>query len=343
MDTPLYSPHARALSLLYSEIEAVAESRSEVFLGTAGSVIERSNASGFRFYAHQFYGATGRKKEHYVAGPVGSSEADAAAEALRTRIHEAKDLVPTLRLLGREGFAIADPKTYATVASLHNRGLFRAGAVLVGSHAYGAILNRLGMRATAWTTSDIDIARGSRLPLGPVDLLGILRESGIDFVEVPELDRRTPSTSFREPGRSRFVVDLLATTNRDEPTLVEVPELHAHAAGLPHLSYAIEESQPGLLLAREGCCAVRLPLPERFAVHKVLVSVRRKRSPKSEKDLLQAATVAAILAETQTGALESAISALGTRARKIFQEGRSRLAPLLGSHPRAIEELGIRE
>ena len=69
------------------------------------------------------------------AGP----DADAAAEAMRLRIRETKDLVPTLRLLGREGFAITDAKTFATVASVHNAGLFRAGAVLVGATANSAM------------------------------------------------------------------------------------------------------------------------------------------------------------------------------------------------------------
>lgn len=341
MDTVLYTSHSRALTLLHSEVEAATERQREVFAGTAGSVLERENATGFRFYAHQFYGPDGKKKEKYLAGPVGTVEADKAAESLRLRIAETKGLVPTLRLLGREGFAITDPKTLATVATLHNRGLFRAGAVLVGSHAYGVILNRLGARAAAWTTTDIDIARGERLSGGRVDLLATLRESGIDFVEVPELDRKRPATSFKEPGRSGLVVDLLATTNQDRPILVEVPELHAHAAGLPDLAYLLEETQPGALLGREGSCAVRVPVPERFAVHKVLVSSRRRRNPKSEKDLLQAAVLSAILAESQSGALESAIESLRPRARKSFEESARRLLPLLSRHPRAIEALAI--
>src|SRR5690349_6136817 len=118
----LYGDHSRALTVLYSDLENHALGQSQVFLGTAGSVIERSNASGFRFYAHQTYDAEGKKRERYLAGPVGSAAADAAAEETRTAIQELKGLVPSLRLLGREGFNLVDPRTYATLATLHNHG-----------------------------------------------------------------------------------------------------------------------------------------------------------------------------------------------------------------------------
>ncbi len=166
MDTrPLYVLHSRPLTVLYADLESHALGQRSVFVGTAGSVVERRNASGFRFYAHQHYDGDGKKRETYLAGPVGAGEADAAAEQLRVRIRETKELVPHLRLLGREGFNLVDAKTYATLASLHNHGVFVAGGMLIGSHAYGALLNRMGVRAAAYATEDIDIARRERLAL----------------------------------------------------------------------------------------------------------------------------------------------------------------------------------
>lgn len=51
-----------------------------MFTGTPGSIVERTNAGGFRFYVHQSYrGGERRQSERYLAGPVGSPEADAAA------------------------------------------------------------------------------------------------------------------------------------------------------------------------------------------------------------------------------------------------------------------------
>src|SRR5687768_5335866 len=112
MARELYKVHGRALSLLHADIESQAFGQRQAFIGTAGSVIERTNATGFHFYAHQYYDVEGRKRERYVAGPIGEPAADAAAAELRARIAEVNEILPSVRLLAREGYATADPKTY---------------------------------------------------------------------------------------------------------------------------------------------------------------------------------------------------------------------------------------
>lgn len=341
---PLFTPHRRALTLLYADLENSALSQHEAFIGTAGSVIERTNASGFRFYAHQFYDGDGKKRERYLAGPVGDPKADAAAAELRARIQEIKDIVSSLRLLGREGFNLVDAKTYATLASLHNHGVFAAGGMLIGSHAYGVLLNRLGVRATPYATEDIDIARREALAFEkPPEqgLLEMLKDSGIPFVEVPSLNRKKPSTSFKQRGRSQFHVDLLVPSAKEDFPVVPVAELKAHATGLPYLSYLLAESQMAMLMARVGCCPVRVPLPERFAVHKLVISrLRTGRDAKSEKDVYQACVLCAALAESYPGAIESAAAQTPRRAKKYLAlaiESARRF--LESSHSRAWEEL----
>src|SRR5262245_42028913 len=136
MAAPLYTPHSRALTVLYADLESHSLVQNEAFEGTAGTVIERENAAGFRFYAHQYYDGDRTNRESYLAGPIGDAEADAAAEEMRGRIREMKALVPSLRLLGREGFNMVDARVYATLASLHNHGVFAAGGMLIGSHAF---------------------------------------------------------------------------------------------------------------------------------------------------------------------------------------------------------------
>jgi hypothetical protein len=340
----LYTSHSRALTVLYSDLESYALGQQEVFTGTAGSVIERSNAAGFRFHAHQFYDGEGKKRERYLGGPVGNPEADAAAEAIRARIRELKALVPSLRMLGREGYHMVDPRTHATLCSLHNHGVFTAGGMLIGSHAYGVLLNRLGARAAAYATEDVDIARREALAFARMPeqgFLEMLRDSGIEFVEVPRLDRKSPATSFKQRGRSAFHVDLLVPSPNEEFPVVPVPELKAHATGLPYLHYLLAESQTGMLMAREGCCGVRVPLPERFAIHKLLVSrLRVGRGAKSDRDIFQASVLCAVLADSHPGALESALAAVPRPARKYLKPAlESARRHLEAEHPRAWEEL----
>ncbi len=346
MNSPsLFTPQSRPLAVLYGDLERYALSQHQVFVGTAGSVVERENASGFRFYARQFYDGEGKKRESYLAGPLGNPAADTIASEMRARIGELKAIVPSLRLLGREGFCVADARTYTTLASLANHGVFAAGGMLIGSHGYGVLLNRLGIRAAAYTTEDVDIARREALAFERIPdegLLDMLRESGLDFVAVPGTERGTPATSFKQRGRSPFHVDLLVPSPNETFPVVAVPELKAHAVGLPYLDFLLADFQTAALLAREGCCAVRVPLPERFAVHKLLVSrLRTGRAAKSAKDVLQACILCASLAESHPGAIADALAEIPRRARKALAAGiESARHHLETAHPRAWEELG---
>lgn len=344
MPARLFTAHPKPLTVLYGDVEAFAHSQLQVLMGTAGSLLVRRNAAGFEFYSRQFYDGDGKKREVYVAGPVASPAAEAAAAALREQMDDLKALTADLRLLGREGFQLADAKTYATLSTLSNAGLFRAGAVLVGSHAYGILLNQLGIRAAGYATEDIDLARREPLALAEplsIDLLSLLRTSGIEFVAVPGFRRGEPSTSFKQLGRSRFQVDLLVPAAGQEIGVVPVPELGAHATALPWLRYLLADSQLAAVLAREGSCQVRVPLPERLALHKVLVSgLRTGRSAKSQKDLDQAAVLLAALAELHPGAIVAAAAVLPVAVRHRVAQGCSGLAAVLkGHHDRAWQEL----
>jgi hypothetical protein len=62
-------------------------------------------------------------------------------------------------------------------------------------------------------------------------------------------------------------------------------------------------SQEVPILSPHGAVMVRVPVPERYAVHKLVVSqLRDKTSSKSEKDLRQAATLIEALVERFPGA-----------------------------------------
>ena len=78
-----------------------------------------------------------RRQEAYI-GKSDDPEVTQRVAELRERIDVANATAARVRLLARAGFATVDRKAYYTLASLHNHGLFRAGALLIGSHAYGA-------------------------------------------------------------------------------------------------------------------------------------------------------------------------------------------------------------
>lgn len=304
----LITNHERALTLLFAELGGTAAEQSQAFIGTPGTLAQRANETGTQFWVHRFSDALGRRRETYLGKSADPTMAT-AIEALRERIATSNSAISRVRLLARAGFATVDRKAFATLASLHNHGLFRAGALLIGWHAYGALLNGLGVRAVPYATEDVDVVRREALALPQLPaFLDILRETGIDFVEVSALDRRAPSTSFAERGGSHLRVDLLVPSRNDDYPVIPVPELKAHAKGLPYLAYLLGVSQQVPALSAHGIVLVRTPTPERYAVHKLIVSqLRDKASSKPENDLRQAATLIEAVTERFPGAVEEAL------------------------------------
>lgn len=275
----VFTRHPLLLQTAFSELKRQALELPSILEGTPGSVGTR-DVNGRPFFYRQFYDAEGKKAAQYI-GSAEDPKATARAEALREQIALTKALVKDARFLTERGYVRTDPRTGAIVAVLANRGLFRAGAFLVGSHAYGALLNDLGVRAAAFATEELEVARIA--------------------------------------GKA-------------------VPELRAHATALPHLRYLLTGAREAVLIGREGIIPVRVPRPEVFAWHKMLVSqLRTTTSEKSPKDLLQATVIFAVLAEDAPDALESAFAAIPRAARTKTVAGARRVLTRLeaAGHERA--------
>ncbi len=91
---------------------------------------------------------------------------------------------------------------------------------------------------------------------------------------------RPPPSSLQ--GADRLRVDLLVPASAASMKVVAVPELHAHATALPHFSYLLEQPMQSVLLGRFAVIPVNVPLPERFAWHKLLLSQLKSRSAGQE-------------------------------------------------------------
>jgi hypothetical protein len=321
--------------LLFAELESAAAEQRGAFLGTPGTITERTNENDTRFLVHRYSDGSGRRHEAYL-GTVDDAEVKARVQELRDRIEAANATLGRIRILARAGFATVDRKTYSTLASLHNHGLFRAGALLIGSHAYGVLLNILGVKAVPYATEDVDIARREQLALpGIPPFLKVLRETGIKFFEVPALTSRGKPTSYLEPGGSRLKVDLLVPSPDEKYPTIKIPELDAYAQGLPYLKYALSKSQQAPILSPHGVLMVRVPVPERYAIHKLMVSqLRGTGASKVAKDLRQAATLIEAVVDRFPGAIEDALSAVPKSAGRYLR----RALPALKRHLPASAE-----
>ena len=109
-------------------------------------------------------------------------------------------------------------------------------------------------------------------------------------------------------SRSETLVEFLtpAFTEREEPR--QLPALGVHAQSLHYLNYLIAEPIKAAVTYRGGVL-VQIPRPERFAIHKLIVSDRRQGGPdslKAVKDRRQAAMLIDILARDRPDELREA-------------------------------------
>lgn len=320
-------------------MKQLALAQARVLAGAPGT-LKRRTQSGRRYWVREHLRADGRKVDEYL-GPEAAVE-PARLDALRDEIELARALAAGSAKLRLFGFQRVDRKVAAVLAALFNRGLFRAGLCLVGSHAFGVLLNELGVIGPGYRTHDIDVARGHALALagaGDVSLQALLRETGLPFAPVPGMPSHKPSASFKLPGAESLMVDLLAP-GRSAGEVIEVRELNAHAQAVPLLDFLIEDPIDAVVLSPNQVVPVKVPAPERFALHKLLASQSRKSArDKVRKDLEQAALLSAAIEEETPGSLRDAFQRTPAQARSAIRRGAAAAARLLRQTHAEAEDL----
>ena len=221
-----------------------------------------------------------------------------------------KALVPQALAAINLGCAAAAPKHFRVIKRLAEYGMFRAGAVLVGTHAFLALGNLLGMRwSDGATTLDVDIAHAGRnvsvaLPADlRVNVHGALQSLEMGLLPIAELDGSI-GAQYRNPNDQELRVDFLTTRSRSGKPL-KMPELNISLEPLKFMEFVLEGTTQGCLIGRTGSCIVNLPSPERYAVHKLVVYGERPvaQRTKATKDLLQTGALASYFAATKQAAL----------------------------------------
>lgn len=320
-------PISPALHTLYAEVLQQLETAPP-----AGSVYRRSTDRGEYIYAKVRIGAA--RIDQFV-GRAGDDEAEARAAALQTGASLAAERRRLISTLKRHGFAAPDRTMGAVLDALAHAGLFRAGAVLVGTAAYLVSEPLVGSRLPSPTlmTGDVDIATAS-LALSadpPEHLEAILKRADATFQGLPQLSPKAPPSRFR--NASGYLVDLVTPTRmRDDPNPLELAGLGAGAAPLQHLAWLIEDAVRAVALWGSGVL-VNVPQPARYAVHKLILAQRRDASSrlKRAKDLAQARALIDALRTNDPFALEDALADARARGEKGWRR------PIA----RSLQELGI--
>jgi hypothetical protein len=286
------------------------------------------------------------RREHYlgeesvtlldrIADEREAWESDADDRALRARL---------VSMLVAGGMAATPRDEGKLLALLERSGVFLAGGALVGTVAFRAYANMLGVKwPSAPATQDIDIAADNTLRLAlprekkPVRLGQVILDSGMGFFEVPALDRKQPSTSYKIRGRE-FSVDVLAPMRgRETARPVQLDNFGTYAQPVRFLDYLLQDLQPAVLLFQHGIM-VNVPSPARFAIHKCVVSQMRTAAfaAKGAKDLDQAEYLFQVLLTERPGDIVLAFEAVEKMGARFLQRFRAGLDRLGGETQQAI-------
>jgi hypothetical protein len=303
-----------------------------------GSFVAKT-VKGRTYWYLQYTEPAGKLRQVYV-GPDNE-----AVQRLMTRRREAagtaRSLVPLARSALVLGCAGVLPRHWRVIRRLSDYGFFRAGGLLIGTHAFLAFGNMLGLR---WggqeRTQDIDFAHaGKSLSLLlPTDARvatdQAIESLGMGFLPVAGLGGKSGGT-YLIPSEPEFRLDFLTPLHRggDEPFVH--PQLNITLQPLPFMEFSLEKFEQAVLFCDEGSVLVNVPSPERYALHKLLVFGERTGTfrAKSGKDLAQAACLAAYLWDHRREALAEALQDLLARGKGWVARYRQGAAALQRAYP----------
>ncbi len=225
-----------------------------------------------------------------------------------------KPLAPPARMAIAAGCATVAPKHFRIIRRLAEYGFFRAGGILIGTHAFLAMGNMLGVRwRDGAATLDVDFAHAGQnvslaLPADiRIDVHGALEALEMGRLPMAQFNGKA-GAQYRNPKDQELRLDFVTSMTRDGKP-VTMPDLNLALEPLKFMEFSLEQPVQGCVFANTGSCIVNLPAPERYAVHKLIVFGERPMSQrvKAQKDILQAASLAGYFLENGLAELFNAV------------------------------------
>ena len=249
------------------------------------------------------------------------------SEDIRRRVNAHNDLKAVrrerrdmVRALRNARVPTPDAMSGKILSALSEAGVFRLRTVVVGTVAFQVYGPLLGVRFanTAGQTGDLDLAQFHSISVLVDDqvedgILTTLKEVDSRFEAIPSPfdGRKAMRYAIRiGEGQEQFAVDLLyPLRGPDRGTMTTLKALQGDAQLLRYLDFLIYGEINGVVLHGLGV-PVNVPQPERYAIHKLIVSRMRintaKSQAKARKDLAQAAALIEVLLEDRPYELQDA-------------------------------------
>lgn len=294
----------------------------------------QKKVAGRAYWYYQVKTPGGKLRQSYV-GPD-----DPATQALIQRHADPlaklakQQLLRMTRAAIELGCAGIPPKHARVIERLADSGLFSAGGILVGTHAFLAYQNIMGVRWLAGAaTLDLDFAHAGRnVSLALPENLKLDTRATIESLEMGFIPNQK-NTSFKKADEPDFDLDFLTSRGRAGDAPVTVARLNLTLQPLRFMELSLEDPMRSTLIARSGPIVVNLPRPQRYALHKLLVYGERPpaQRTKARKDLAQAAALMDYLLVhdiADMAALWADVNARGPGWRRRLNEGFRMMASL---------------
>lgn len=333
----LYQPLSPSAQTSYAQLFDVAQN-AELTRSVAslrGSFASK-RVKGNTYWYFQHTDVSGRLQQIYI-GP------DSPRVQALIKKHGEKDASGAVQPLVKAAIALGcEPVVlphFRVIRRLADYGFFNAGGVLIGTHAFLAYGNMLGVRwGDTSRTLDVDFAHaGKQMAIAlpgnlEIDAHAAIESLQLGFLPAANISGRVGG-SYLNPRNPEFQLDFLTPLHRggDEP--YEHPQLKVMLQPLKFMEYLLEDVQQAALFCAEGVVIANVPHPARYALHKLLVFAERSiaRRPKANKDLQQSAALLSFYHESSDWEVGEAWKDLmarrpGWRARA--KRGRDALAKL---------------
>jgi hypothetical protein len=332
------------LQAAYSElVEQLTQAEIEQLAQHEGS-FGRKVVKGIKYW--YFRRRVGDKYDERYLGPE-TPELLERIKTLKVKTGQAKEAAQARRGLIRQlragGYLTPDRRTGRVLEELARAGVFRLNGVLVGTHAFRCYPALLGVKLDMQLalTADVDIAQDASVSLAVTDTadpaLGDALAAAEKFIEIPALNLKSPSSGWQTPDRQLRVDVLTPEVGKPKRRNVALPILGAYAKPLRFLDFLLAETVRTAVLSGSSVL-VRVPTPERYALHKLIVAQRRDAGErdKMRKDLAQAEALLRVLLQDQPDEVQDAWTDLVARGKTWRQNALRSLKQLPDEMRRAL-------
>ena len=187
-------------------------------LSDGSNISFKSKTINGRRYWYLYISLGSSRREHYLGQETTELLDQIDAEkSMWESDDDDRELRKTLvKMLVAGGMTAPTRNEGKLLALLERSGVFLADAVLIGTTAFKAYGNMLGVRwASELATQDIDIAADSKYRLAlprtkqAINLGQVILDSGMGFFQVPALNRKQASTSFKIRSKDLIQAELV--------------------------------------------------------------------------------------------------------------------------------------